>query len=172
MVAPEENDIIHRREYEGRSREDAVKLTRIEGDLSSLKDSIADFKGIMNERLNNANAALDKALQSANIALDKASAILNERLEVMNQFRQQINSERGDFVRRDQLDLMLKATRSDIESVRAQIEIEIESVRVQITPLRERTDYNKGRDNTVYSFIAIGIAGFAAIIGVLAVVFH
>lgn len=50
-------------------------------------------------------------LQAAEKALGATAMALEARLETMNQFRSQIQEERGEYVRRDQLDPLLERLR-------------------------------------------------------------
>lgn len=60
--------------------------------------------------LNIVRAELAEYKIAARTALDKAEETLTARLEGMNEFRAQLNQERGSYVRRDQLEpLQLRA---------------------------------------------------------------
>jgi hypothetical protein len=116
-IMPEE---ITRKEYE----DIVVKLTQLSGDLKNLTT-------LINERF-----------AAHKIALEKSESVLEARLNGMNEFRQQISEERGDFVKKEALDLRLK-------------------------PLEQSMSYNKGRDNTIGVLVAVTISAVAVVIEVI-----
>lgn len=87
----------------------------------------------------------DSKLQLNSVAAEKALIALNERLETMNQFRQQINSERGLYITRDMLDLIIKPLQTRLE---------------QDTGIRYQVHEQEGRTNDSTARW-LGIAGIA-----------
>jgi predicted nucleotide-binding protein (sugar kinase/HSP70/actin superfamily) len=68
---------------------------------------IKDLEKVFNERI--------YAIKSAT---DKAETVLNLRLETMNEFRNQLNSERAQYVTRNTLDILLEGLRNEIKTER------------------------------------------------------
>jgi len=61
-------------------------------------------------------------IESAQRNLSLAADALREKLEHMNQFRQQIDAERALYVKRDGLDALVKMHNADIERIALRIE--------------------------------------------------
>ena len=136
---------LTRKEYERRQTEVLIRLEKLEGQIINIRDSIRWVETKMDDRAT-----------ALNLALDKASLILGEKLEGMNQFRRQLDQERGSYITIDKLDLILKTIRAEIEGVRA-----------QIIPLRERGDFNAGKEKGQTATLAAGIAVAAILIELL-----
>jgi flagellar hook-basal body complex protein FliE len=115
---------------------------RIEKTEENTKDSASTSSETMQKGLDKAEhtlqVALDKAERNLQTALEAAekrvnekfivldlatgrdAALLAERLHNMNQFRDQITSERALYVTRDQLDSIIKSLSLDIRPLQAQ----------------------------------------------------
>jgi len=72
----------------------------------------------MDEREKSHRSQLDNAERNLQLAADA----LREKLEHMNQFRQQIDAERALYVRRDGLDALVKLHNTDIDRLAQRIE--------------------------------------------------
>lgn len=135
-------DSITRREYERRHAALLVKIVAAIKDIEQIRGTLRATENRMDERATSLNSALDKA----SVALDK-------RLEVMNEFRAQLSTERGSYITREQLDLVVKA-----------IDVKIDAVKSLIDPLQNQTSYAKGRDNTLAAIILAGTTILVAVI--------
>jgi hypothetical protein len=69
---------------------------------------VVTLKEYINVLILNLEKRLDERNRLQEIALDKAAETLRLRLETMNEFRDQINKERGEYITRKELDLILK----------------------------------------------------------------
>ena len=72
----------------------------------------------MDEREKSHRSQLDNAERNLSLAADA----LREKLEHMNQFRQQIDAERALYVKRDGLDSLAKVHNADIERIALRVE--------------------------------------------------
>jgi hypothetical protein len=61
-----------------------------------------------------------KAAEEARYALEKAEKALDVRLDGMNQFRQQITNERGEYVTRSELALQIQALKAEMKPLQVQ----------------------------------------------------
>jgi hypothetical protein len=100
---------------------DHDRILKLEGNLLSLR------------------VLIEERFAAHKIALDKAESAMNMRLEAMNEFRAQITSERGDYVKKDMLDQRLN-------------------------PLEGSRSYNRGRDATLYAVLAMAVAAVGTVL--------
>lgn len=106
----------------------------------------------LDTRLAALHQLLDARDKATAIALDKATEALDIRLERMNEFRDQITTERAEYARKDQVDQMFSAQRQDIRQ------------------LQDRQTKAQGRDLGLFSLaltvgVSIGIAAAKYVIG-------
>ena len=96
---------------------DSVSYREFKAALDSIRDEIEKSEKFLIDNISGARVALLKEIENVerrtNLSSDKALSALNVRLETMNEFRNQINSERANFVTRDMLDIILAGLRND-----------------------------------------------------------
>ena len=114
----------------------AIKVAQLETALEAEKD-------LINERF-----------RTQSIELDRASAVLNQRLEVMNEFRDQLNRERATYVKKDEMSLTLNPLAD------------------RLTNIETGTTFSKGKGIGMWSVITAIVGASALITFVISLVLH
>jgi len=92
--------------------------------------------------------------------IDRTEKSLNERLLAMNEFRQQINSERLLYVNRDQLD-------TAVHNLESKIEILLKTVTGDIRPLQAKQTFNNGAIWAIGIFMTVVSTAISYVIAYL-----
>lgn len=150
---------MSRREYFDKHTDLMVHITALEGDMKNIRENIENLENLLNERA--------KAL---NAALDKAETALEIKLEGMNEFRRQLDRERGGYVTAAILDARFDANHSEQQLMRAKLESDISSIKKDIDGIKETLARIAGSYAGVKTLVVILISTIAAISAVALVI--
>ncbi len=89
----------------------------IEQALQAQRLAVETALGVQTRALETAFSAHRREHDAAQLALEKAERALSVRLEGMNELRQQISTERGQYVNRKDHDTQLDGLRNDISAL-------------------------------------------------------
>jgi hypothetical protein len=95
---------------EERFKDYMERSNRAQEELSESLDKTAD----------GARYSLEKAVAEARYGLEKEARALDTRLNQMNEFRQQITNERGNYVSRAELGLQIQALKAELKPLQVQ----------------------------------------------------
>lgn len=104
--------------------------------------NLVSLKDYVDTRFCDLRIMLDERFSHQQRAMDKSSEALGIRLVAMNEFRDQINKERSEYVTRKELELMLD-------------------------PMKSNLNFNKGRNTTILVLITLGIALASLIVAII-----
>lgn len=116
---------------------------------------------------------IDKCMADLKEAMDKLENSMSHRLESVNQFREQLNVERGTFVTKEVLDAKMETMVSarssaiekvehDVEQIKSRVESlapydfvssKHESLSRDLRALQEANQFTKGRDRTLIALL-------------------
>ena len=123
-------------DLQGESRANDAGLR---GEITGLKASLGALSDRLTERF-----------ESQKTAVAAAQLATNARLDLMNEFRNQLRDQAGTFITRSELTLKFESMSKEIEN------------------LKDRQSYNRGRD----AAISAGIAATIAVISTILVIFR
>jgi hypothetical protein len=122
-----------------------VTADELDKAFQSIERRINELKNDIKYEMNQIEVRNIEKARVVKDALDKAENTLNDRLSEMNQFREQLTSERALYVTRDQLSLTLKP------------------INDAISPLQSSQSFNSGRDWTLVFVVGVVVAGIEII---------
>ena len=82
--------------------------------FAAINSRLVELSTLLKSELSNVEKRVNDRLEDRDRALVKADSVMDERLDQMNRFRDQINSERIVYVTRDQLEVHLKGVHDSI----------------------------------------------------------
>ena len=127
-----------------------VRFANIDGEIRNIRDSMKNLERSINERA-----------VSLNQALEKSAIVLEGKLEGMNEFRRQLDRERGTYVTNAQLEAKLEAMNVKLDAI-------ADKMQAQLELLKGSRDYGRGRDNGM-GVIVVGLISVTGIvIGIIA----
>lgn len=90
-------------------------------------------------------------------SVDKANTAMTIRLERMNEFREQLTTERANYARKDQVE-------SNLGSLAASTRSDLEAIRADLRALQNTDNRNRGRDLGIMS---LGMTGLFTLITIV-----